>query len=102
MFVDFVFYYGAYVWNFEIGVKSVIRHIPRCVRDGSKYFRLTSLHNYHVGLASTSPENGIHEEEIKSMLRKLVKQVTELQLILPGCYRVIIQKTSLVFYQQQI
>jgi hypothetical protein len=26
MFVDFVFYYGAYVRNFEIGVKSVIRH----------------------------------------------------------------------------
>jgi hypothetical protein len=23
MFVDFVFYYGAYAWNFEIGVKSV-------------------------------------------------------------------------------
>jgi hypothetical protein len=56
MFVDFVFYYGAYVRNFEIGVKSVIRHVPRCVSDGSKYFRLTSLHNYHVGLASTSPE----------------------------------------------
>jgi hypothetical protein len=56
MFVDFVFYYGPYVWNFEIGVKSVIRHVPRCVSDGFKYFRLTSLHNYHVGLASTSPE----------------------------------------------
>jgi hypothetical protein len=22
MFVDFVFYYGAYVWNFEIGMKN--------------------------------------------------------------------------------
>jgi hypothetical protein len=52
MFVDFVFYYGAYIWNFEIGVKSVIR----CVSNGSKCFGLTSLHDYYVGLASTSPE----------------------------------------------
>jgi hypothetical protein len=38
MFIDFVFYYGAYIWNFEIGVKGVIRHVPRCVSNGSKYF----------------------------------------------------------------
>jgi hypothetical protein len=45
MFIDFVFYYGAYIWNFEIGVKSVIRPLPRCVSNGSKYFGLTSLHD---------------------------------------------------------
>jgi hypothetical protein len=37
-------------------VKSVNRHVRRCVGDGSKYFGLTSLHNYHVGLGSTSLE----------------------------------------------
>jgi hypothetical protein len=56
MFIDFVFYYGAYIWNFEIGVKGVIRHVQRCVSNGSKYFGLTSLHDCYVGIASTSPE----------------------------------------------
>jgi hypothetical protein len=55
IFIDFVFYYRAYIWNFEIGVKGVIRHVPRCVSNGSKYFGLTALHDCYVGLASTSP-----------------------------------------------